>query len=79
MMDRATRLTTRTGLLLSPLLLAGCLATAPKMGEDKGTVSGAAGGAQAEGQNSQLEKCDETLGTIALQEDTQAPRFRCCA
>lgn len=73
MMDRAFRLTTRTGLLLSPLLLAGCLATAPKMGEDKGTVSGAAGGGQAEGQNSQLEKCDETLGTIALQEDTQAP------
>ncbi|MFN4115972.1 MAG: CsgG/HfaB family protein, partial [Inhella sp.] len=60
-------------LAIIPMLLAGCLATAPKMGEDKGTVSGAAGGAQAEGQNAQLEKCDETLGTIALQEDQQAP------
>jgi len=62
-----------TGIALSPLLLAGCLATAPKMGEDKGTVSGAAGGATAENQNSSLERCDETLGTITLQEDTQAP------
>lgn len=60
-------------LALVPLLLAGCLATAPKLGEDKGTVSGAAGGATAEGQKSNLEKCDETLGTLALQEDQQAP------
>lgn len=60
-------------LLLSPLLLAGCLATAPTMGENKGTISGAAGGAQAEGQNSKLEHCDESLGTLALYEDQQAP------
>lgn len=60
-------------LALIPMLLAGCLATAPKMGEDKGTVAGAAGGATAEGQKSNLEKCDETLGTLALQEDQQAP------
>lgn len=58
---------------LAPLALAGCLATAPKMGEDKGTVSGAAGGGTAENQNTQLEKCDETLGTLTLVEDTQAP------
>jgi len=72
-LNSAVRAARTTGLFLSPLLLAGCLATAPKMGEDKGTVSGAAGGAQAENQNNQLERCDETLGTIALQEDTQAP------
>lgn len=63
----------KSALLLSPLLLAGCLATAPTMGENKGTVSGAAGGATAENKNSQLEHCDETLGTLAIFEDTNAP------
>ena len=63
----------KSALLLSPLLLAGCLATAPTMGENKGTVSGAAGGATAENQNSKLEHCDETLGTLAIFEDTNAP------
>ncbi|OWQ93161.1 peptidoglycan-binding protein [Roseateles aquatilis] len=63
----------KSTLLLSPLLLAGCLATAPTMGENKGTVSGAAGGATAENQNSKLEHCDETLGTLAIFEDTNAP------
>jgi hypothetical protein len=56
------------------LLLAGC-STAPSMGGNKGTVSGAAGGASAEGNNSQLEHCNETLGTLAVEEDTQAPWY----
>ncbi|OGA85396.1 MAG: peptidoglycan-binding protein [Burkholderiales bacterium RIFCSPHIGHO2_01_FULL_63_240] len=56
-------------------LLSGCLATAPTMGENKGTVSGAAGGASAENNNSQLEKCTETLGTLAIDEDTNAPWY----
>jgi hypothetical protein len=51
------------------------MATAPKMGENKGTVSGAAGGAAAENQNSALEKCTETLGTLAMEEDTAAPWY----
>ena len=45
------------------------------MGENKGTVSGAAGGGSAEGGNSQLEKCGQTLGTMAMQEDVNAPWF----
>lgn len=57
------------------LALGGCVATAPKMGESKGTVTGAAGGASAEGENKQLVKCDETLGTLALQEDVNAPWY----
>ncbi len=57
------------------LLLTGCLSTAPKLGENKGTVSGAAGGETAENANSQLEKCEESLGTIAVQEDTNAPWY----
>ena len=56
-------------------LLSGCLATAPTMGENKGTVSGAAGGSTAENNNSQLEKCTETLGTLAIDEDTNAPWY----
>ncbi len=63
----------KSALMLSPLLLAGCLATAPTMGENKGTVSGAAGGATAENKNSQLEHCDETLGTLTIFEDSNAP------
>jgi Curli production assembly/transport component CsgG len=56
-------------------LLTGCLATAPTMGENKGTVTGAAGGAATENQNSQLEKCTETLGTLGMQEDMNAPWY----
>jgi Curli production assembly/transport component CsgG len=56
-------------------MLSGCLSTGPTMGENKGTVSGAAGGATAEGNKSNLEKCDETLGTLAMQEDTNAPWY----
>jgi len=78
-MSATSRLVSSSGLalksvlMLSPLLLAGCLATAPTMGENKGTVSGAAGGATAENQNSKLEHCDETLGTLTIFEDTNAP------
>jgi hypothetical protein len=56
-------------------LLAGCGSTAPTLGENKGVVSGAAGGESAEGQNSQLESCPETLGTLAIEEDTNAPWY----
>ncbi len=68
----------RVALVLLPvasLLLGGCLATAPTMGGNKGTVSGAAGGGSAEGENSALERCDDTLGTMALQEDVNAPWY----
>lgn len=61
--------------VVAATLLGGCLATAPKLGENKGTVSGAAGGAAAEGQNTSLEKCTDTLGTMALQEDVNAPWY----
>jgi hypothetical protein len=61
-------------LVASAALLAGC-ATDPSMGENKGTVRGAAGGENAEGQNSQLENCPETLGTLAIEEDTNAPWY----
>ena len=52
-----------------------CESTAAKMGGDRGTASRAAGGGTAEGQNTQLEKCTETLGTLAMQEDVNAPWY----
>jgi hypothetical protein len=61
--------------LAAAAALSGCLATTPTMGENKGTVSGAAGGAASEGGNAALEHCDDTLGTMALQEDTSAPWY----
>ncbi len=64
-----------TALAAATLLLSGCLATAPTLGENKGTVSGAVGGTSAEGQNTSLEKCGETLGTMAMQEDVNAPWY----
>jgi hypothetical protein len=57
------------------VLLSACGSTAPTMGENKGVVSGSAGGGTSEGSNSQLEKCGETLGTVALQEETNAPWY----
>ncbi|MBX3625234.1 MAG: peptidoglycan-binding protein [Rhizobacter sp.] len=56
-------------------VLSGCGSTMPSMGGNKGVVSGSAGGATSEGTNSQLEKCPETLGTIAIDEDAQAPWY----
>jgi hypothetical protein len=56
-------------------LLSACGSTMPTMGDNKGTVSGAAGGSTTENSNSQLEKCSESLGTLAVQEDTTAPWY----
>jgi hypothetical protein len=55
-------------------LLPGC-ATDPSMGGNKGTVRGAAGGEASEGANSELESCPESLGTLAIEEDTAAPWY----
>jgi Curli production assembly/transport component CsgG len=55
-------------------LLGGC-ATDPSMGGNKGTVRGAAGGETSEAANSELEHCNESLGTMAIEEDTAAPWY----
>ena len=56
-------------------VLPGCLATAPSMGGGNTTVTGAAGGATAAGNKSNLESCDESLGTLAMEEDVRAPWY----
>jgi hypothetical protein len=45
-------------------------------GGSKGAVTGAAGGATAEGANSTLERCDQALGTIGVVEDQTAGWYR---
>jgi len=61
--------------VVSAMALAGCVSTDPKLGENKGTVSGAAGGGSAENANNALEKCSETLGTMAVEENQNAPWY----
>jgi Curli production assembly/transport component CsgG len=60
------------------MALAGCVSTAPKIGDDKAstTASGSAGGAASQGANASLEKCDSPLGTVALVEETSADWYR---
>ena len=61
-------------LMAMMVILVGCNATAPKMGGASGqTVTGAAGGSSSEGANNALERCDQTMGTLAMVEDQAAP------
>ncbi len=54
------------------LVLVGCQGTAPTMGGSQTTATGAAGGSTAVGASSQLERCSESLGTVAVVEDQSA-------
>ena len=71
-----TRSFTRLAGAVAVLGLAGCMATTPEIGGGaKGPVTGAAGGASAENANSQIERCDQSLGTLAVAEDQAAPWY----
>lgn len=54
---------------------AGCSNMQMGSQDAKTTATGSAGGANSQNANSSLEKCSETLGTIALVEDTDSPWF----
>lgn len=71
----ASRLRPAWLVLAMAALLPGCLATAPSMGGGNTTVTGAAGGGTAAGNKSSLERCDESLGTLAMEEDVNAPWY----
>jgi curli biogenesis system outer membrane secretion channel CsgG len=58
--------------LLATLDLAECGATEPTLGGASTTATGAAGGAASEGASSQLERCNESLGTVTVVEDQTA-------
>jgi curli biogenesis system outer membrane secretion channel CsgG len=61
--------------LLVTVGLSGSVATEPVLGGSNTPVTGAAGGATSEGASSQLEHCNETLGTMAVVEDQTAPWY----
>lgn len=54
------------------LIGTGCAGTAPKLGGGGTVATGSAGGSEAQDASSQLEKCDESLGTMAVVEDQTA-------
>src|SRR5581483_5931719 len=60
--------------LLGLALLAGC---GVQMGDDSARtpVTGSAGGATSQNANSRLERCDQSLGTLAVVEDQTAPWY----
>ena len=66
----------RTGLVAALLLCLGSVSAQEVGGGSKGAVTGAAGGATADGANSSLERCDDTLGTIGVVEDQNAGWYR---
>jgi len=72
-----TKLCLHTILGIAVLSLVGCVSTMPKLGGGSGnTVTGAAAGSNAEGNNSSLESCKETLGTLRLFEDQKLAWWR---
>ena len=63
--------------LAAGLMVCAALAQAQEIGGgSKGAVTGAAGGANSEGGNSSLERCDQALGTIGVVEDQNAGWYR---
>jgi len=59
-------------LLVAVLGVVDCWATDPTLGGASTPATGAAGGATSEGASSQLERCAESLGTVAVVEDQGA-------
>lgn len=55
--------------------LVGCEAAGPKLGGGGTVATGGAGGATAENASGQLEKCSQSLGTLAVVEDQTAPWY----
>ena len=51
--------------------LSACVSTSPSLGGSSGnTITGAAGGAQSQGENKALERCEAPMGTLSIYEDT---------
>ncbi len=67
----------RLALVGASVVIAACQSTTPTLGGGQGgtVATGSAGGANATGSNPQLETCTETLGTVAVDEDTRAPWY----
>ncbi|HMK60117.1 MAG TPA: SH3 domain-containing protein [Dissulfurispiraceae bacterium] len=61
--------------VITVLFITGCQGTMPTMGGGGTVATGSAGGANAQGASSQLERCSESLGTVAVVEDQGAPWY----
>jgi hypothetical protein len=69
----------RAGCVVSVVAaLTGCNATMPSIGDSqaKTVATGSAGGSNSTNANSQLERCDSTLGTLAVVEDQGSEWYR---
>lgn len=63
-------------MLVGSMCLTACMSTSPTLGGNSGnTITGGAAGGSADGNNSGLESCDETLGTLSVFEKTQDPWY----
>ncbi|MTW05807.1 peptidoglycan-binding protein [Duganella ginsengisoli] len=72
-------MTNRTHLLAiaaATAILSGCAGTTPTLGGASTVATGSAGGETAANANSQLEKCDRSLGTLTVHEDASAPWYQ---
>ncbi len=69
---------TTVGLLASTLALSACLQTTPTVGDAgaKTAATGAAGGSTTNNASSKLEKCGQSLGTLAVVEDQGAAWYQ---
>lgn len=61
-----------TLIAMSAVALSGCLASTVTQGTGSTAVSGAAGGGTSAGANPSLERCDQTLGTLAVDDGSGA-------
>ena len=62
-------------LVFNPWIPAADAGTTPTLGGGGTVATGSAGGAESNDASSQLEKCDESMGTMAVVEDQTAPWY----
>ena len=62
--------------IVAATVFAGCAGTTPELGGGGTVATGGAGGATSVNANSQLEKCSQSLGTLAVVEDQNTPWYR---
>ena len=62
--------------IVAAAVFVGCAGTTPELGGGGTVATGGAGGATSTNASSQLEKCSQSLGTLAVVEDQNPPWYR---
>ena len=62
--------------IVAAAVFVGCAGTTPELGGGGTVATGGAGGATSTNASSQLEKCNQSLGTLAVVEDQNQPWYR---